>query len=103
MAFHVLNAWEDNIEVDGSDGAAPTSQSVVKIVTCDTFELNMDFSKVVKNISAGEWQRQEGNRTFAPLDDVVSGTVGCWCLSQISRALHITLPRHHLNTSPSPP
>ncbi|CAN0275331.1 unnamed protein product [Ascophyllum nodosum] len=42
MAFHVLNAWEDKVETQGPDGRAATTQSVLKVVTCNLFEIDMD-------------------------------------------------------------
>lgn len=39
MAFHVLNAWEENVEVEG------TANAVLKVVTCDLFEINLDLDK----------------------------------------------------------
>eukprot|EP00752_Nemacystus_decipiens_P007044 g6317.t1 len=36
VAFHVLNAWEEKVQVDG------TTNAVLKVVTCDMFELDLD-------------------------------------------------------------
>lgn len=41
MAFHVLNAWEEKVEVEG------TTNTVLKVVTCDLFEINLDQNELV--------------------------------------------------------
>eukprot|EP00752_Nemacystus_decipiens_P006247 g5634.t1 len=46
-AFHVLNAWEEKVEIDG------TLNAVIKIVTCDTFELDADQNELKKPLKPG--------------------------------------------------
>lgn len=40
MAFHVLNSWEEKVEVEG------TTNSVLKVVTCDMFEFDLDQNEL---------------------------------------------------------
>lgn len=42
MAFHVLNAWEEKMEVEG------TTNAVLKVVTCDMFEFNLDQTELCR-------------------------------------------------------
>ncbi len=41
MTFHVLNAWEEKVEVDGS------INTVIKVVSCDQFEISLDPSDMM--------------------------------------------------------
>lgn len=55
MAFHVLNAWEEKAEADGRVGDTATCDTtVVKVVTCDVFEFNIDFVEAVKDMTPGK-------------------------------------------------
>ncbi|CAN0066039.1 unnamed protein product, partial [Ectocarpus sp. 8 AP-2014] len=50
-AFHVLNAWEETMEQTGGlGGVAPNTSSVIKIHTCDTKHLDMDFRKAAHGL-----------------------------------------------------
>lgn len=53
-AFHVLNAWEERIEVKAQAGAAPIDHSVVKIISCDMFEFDLEFPIAKEGLSEGE-------------------------------------------------
>ena len=50
----MLNAWEETVEVGGQDGAAPTKNAVVKIVTCDMFEFSLELTEMMQSTSTGE-------------------------------------------------
>ena len=54
MAFHVVNAWEETVEVEGQDGGPATTNAVVKVATCDMFEFNLDLTAYMTEPSAGE-------------------------------------------------
>lgn len=43
VAFHVLNAWEEKVE----------SNTVVKVVTCDYSELNLDPATMARYLTTG--------------------------------------------------
>ncbi|CAB1111477.1 unnamed protein product [Ectocarpus sp. CCAP 1310/34] len=50
-AFHVLNAWEETMEqTGGPGGVAPNTSSVIKIHTCDTKHLDLDFRKAAHGV-----------------------------------------------------
>ena len=61
MAFHVLNAWEDKVETQGPDGRAATTQSVLKVVTCNLFEIDMDDLEEHKSTGGKTGARGTGN------------------------------------------
>ena len=46
-AFHVLNAWEEKVEVEG------TTNAVIKIVTCDMFDFELDQNTLNKEMQPG--------------------------------------------------
>eukprot|EP00903_Cladosiphon_okamuranus_P013500 g12574.t1 len=43
FAFHVLNAWEEEVEVEGEGN----TNRVLKIVTCDLFEFDLDPNELI--------------------------------------------------------
>ncbi|CAM9773413.1 unnamed protein product [Ascophyllum nodosum] len=45
VAFHVLNAWEDKVETQGPNGGQATTQSVLKVVTCNLSEIDLEGHK----------------------------------------------------------
>ncbi|CAM9134879.1 unnamed protein product [Pylaiella littoralis] len=45
VAFHALNAWEEKVDVDGQ------TNTVVKVITCDFFELDLDQNELSKDLS----------------------------------------------------
>lgn len=47
MAFHVLNAWEEKVEVEG------TTNAVLKVVTSDMFEFDLDQNELNKEMKPG--------------------------------------------------
>lgn len=47
VAFHALNAWEEKVDVDGQ------TNTVVKVITCDFFELDLDQNELSKDLSPG--------------------------------------------------
>ena len=53
-AFHVLNAWEERVKTTHHDGSAPTYHSVVKIITCDAFDFDLEFPVGIQGLSEGE-------------------------------------------------
>ena len=53
-AFHVLNAWEEQIKTTHHDGAAPTYHSVVKIITLDAFDIDLELPVGIQGLSEGE-------------------------------------------------
>ncbi|CAN0407534.1 unnamed protein product, partial [Ectocarpus sp. 8 AP-2014] len=48
MTFHVVNAWEEQVEANG------TTTTVLKVVTCDMFELSLDQNDLNQETTAGE-------------------------------------------------
>lgn len=48
MTFHVVNAWEEQVETNG------TTTTVVKVVTCDLFELSLDQNDLNQETTPGE-------------------------------------------------
>ncbi|CAN0472398.1 unnamed protein product [Ascophyllum nodosum] len=67
FAFHVLNAWEEQVEAKSSaGGAAPAYHSAVKIITSDMFELELDSTKVERDLPDG--QRTDPHVTTLNLD-----------------------------------
>lgn len=49
MTFHVVNAWEEEqVEANG------TTTTVVKVVTCDMFDLSLDQDDLKQDTTPGE-------------------------------------------------
>ena len=78
MAFHVLNAWEETVDVEVQDGAAPTTNTVVKVVTCDMFKFSMDLEDYMADVSPGELASAVSNGG-RPLTLLLGSS---WCRSQ---------------------
>ena len=73
FAFHVLNAWEEQVEAKSSaGGAAPAYHSAVKIITSDMFELELDSTKVERDLPDGERVRTDV-QVVSRLSDVLCG------------------------------
>ncbi|CAM9253945.1 unnamed protein product, partial [Scytosiphon promiscuus] len=49
MAFHVLNAWEEKVEMNG------IVHTQLKVVTCDLFEIDLEQSKLLNDLSPGTY------------------------------------------------
>ena len=55
FAFHVLNAWEEQVEAKSpAGGAAPAHHSTMKLITSDMFEFDLNYTKVERDFSNGE-------------------------------------------------
>lgn len=72
MAFHVLNAWEERVEING------TTSTQLKVVTCDLFEINLEQTKLLKDSSPGAYVK-----------------CGVWCISScqphiVTAGVHVT-------------
>lgn len=45
MAFHVLNSWEEEVN----------SSTVVKVITCDYSEIDLDQITLADDMTPGRW------------------------------------------------
>lgn len=45
--FHTLNAWEEKVGVEGG------TNTVVKVVTCDLFDFDLDQKKLMSEMPPG--------------------------------------------------
>lgn len=64
ITFHVMNAWEEKTHVDGNDGEAPMSRSVVKIITCDHFEFSIDLVERKELMTPGKGESEALRKAY---------------------------------------
>ena len=100
FAFHVLNAWEEQVKAKSSaGGTAPAYHSVVKIITSDMFEFELDYTKVERDLSDGERVRTDV-QVVSRLSDVLCGEQlsVAWSPFSLLRSAYSPIPMyiHHI-------
>lgn len=102
MAFHTLNAWEDTVEVEDPTTGEKATQSVLKVITCDFFE--MDLNALMEHKSTGEFTgmgRDKGRRGLRCFAELLLGSesLTSFLLTQPSPPLPSPKTRFHPSSS----